>query len=424
MNQQPFVRLQKAIADCGVTSRRKAEDLIIQGKVKVNGTVVTELGVKIDPSNDVIEVENQVIDNHIVQKVYAVLNKPRGVVTTVSDPEGRPTVLDYVKDVNERIYPVGRLDYLSEGLLILTNDGDLANQIIHPSFSIVKVYEVKVFGYVSPQTLKALSRGAVLDGVLCRPKTVRVIKQLPGKTWLEFRLEEGKNREIRRLCEACELTVDKLRRVAIGGLHIQGIAPGKVRYYNKGDLLKMIGMSRDGKSNGQLPDFFSVKKTIKLKPNNASKRPVSEATNEAFKIFRKETYNEVVKNLAIKRALENSSVPSKNPILEPVTQDTKTVESSSDRKKSSESFERRVDRGVDRGSERKTTERKTTERATTEHRSRRSPEGRTDRGTDHNKTRRNDRKTDRNSSFNSGRPQSRSKTRSSLKGKSEYKGRK
>ena len=249
-----LVRLQKFIADCGITSRRKAENLVEQGKVSVNGRVITEQGVKIDPNTDAVDIEGQFIDQKIVQKIYLVMNKPRGYMTTLSDPEGRRTVMDLCQEISERIYPVGRLDYLSEGLLILTNDGDLAQKIIHPSNNIEKVYEVKVFGAVNETILKKLRQGVRVNGELLKPITVRIIGQLSTKTWLEFHLADGKNREIRKICEGVGLTIDKLKRVAIGNLSVDGISPGSFRLFNKNQLLTQI-FSSEGK-------YRSLKKTI------------------------------------------------------------------------------------------------------------------------------------------------------------------
>ena len=174
--------------------------------------------------------------------MYVLLHKPRGYMTTISDPEGRKTVMDLCKEVTERIYPVGRLDYLSEGLLLLTNDGNLANLVMHPRFNVTKVYEVKVFGAVSLAIQKRLREGVELDDGFVKPFSVRVIKQLPTKTWLEFRLIDGRNREIRRICEACGLTVDKLKRVAIEGLTIDGIKPGGYRFVTKKFILDALNM--------------------------------------------------------------------------------------------------------------------------------------------------------------------------------------
>ncbi|MFZ8934504.1 MAG: pseudouridine synthase [Bacteriovoracaceae bacterium] len=294
-----MIRLQKFIADCGYTSRRKAEDLIVQGKVKVNGSVADVLGTKVDPDKDIVEVEGRALDLDFVEKVYAVLHKPRGYMTTLSDPEGRPTVIDFFKDLNERIYPVGRLDYLSEGLLIMTNDGELGNTVIHPRYEVIKTYEVKVFGLVNSELLRKLRKGLLLEDGFVKPISVRVIKQLPSKTWLEFRLGEGKNREIRRICEAFGLTVDKLRRVAIGNLSIENLAPGKVRYFNKFELLKQIGINEDGSKRSHSKEFISKKSSVKMK--RLERKEGTLADNEIFKMFRKESYFDAAKSLQKKR---------------------------------------------------------------------------------------------------------------------------
>ena len=294
------IRLQKYIADCGITSRRKAEDLITQGKVKVNGKLCTTLGTKVDTSEDVVMVNDEVIDIQAVDHVYLVMNKPRSFVTTMNDPEGRRTVMDLVP-IKTRVFPVGRLDYLSEGLLLLTNDGEIANKIIHPSFQVEKTYEVKVFGKVNDIILKKLRAGIVAhDGVL-KPKSVRIIEQLPNKTWLEFRLTEGKNREIRRICEASGVTIDKLKRVAIGGLAVTGIAPGKWQYITKADLLKAIGIKADGSRLEKAVEYVSHKKTINVKKQNKVQKETTLADSKEFTKFRKEVYFETIKGLNARR---------------------------------------------------------------------------------------------------------------------------
>jgi 23S rRNA pseudouridine2605 synthase len=287
------VRLQKYISDSGITSRRKAEDMIVQGLVEVNGEVVRTLGTKVDPASDVVVVDGTTVDHSQVEKMYILLHKPRGCMTTVSDPEGRPTVMDFVKDIPLRIYPVGRLDYLSEGLLLMTNDGEVANMVMHPRHNVVKVYEVKVFGSVTEPLLKKLRAGVQTEDGFLKPKSVRVIKQLPTKTWLEFRLEEGKNREIRRLCEAVGLTVDKLKRVAIGLVTIDGIAPGKYRYVVKKELMRALGL--DGKPQELPLEYFSGKKTVDLKKKGA--KPGVSADDPIFTQFRRETYFETLKKI-------------------------------------------------------------------------------------------------------------------------------
>jgi 23S rRNA pseudouridine2605 synthase len=238
--QEIEIRLQKLIADCGVCSRRKAEVLIVGGRVKVNGLVANVLGTKVNPNTDVVEVDDVMVDLMSVDKVYLLLNKPRAYMTTLNDPEGRKTVMDLVQGIPQRVFPVGRLDYLSEGLLLMTNDGDLANKIMHPRYEVTKVYEVKVFGHVNEALLNRIRKGVMTEDGLMKPASVRLIEQLPNKTWLEFRLNEGKNREIRKICEAMELTVDKLRRVAIEGLTIQGLPVGHYDFVTKKDLLKAL----------------------------------------------------------------------------------------------------------------------------------------------------------------------------------------
>lgn len=297
-----LVRLQKFISDCGITSRRKAEGMITQGRVTVNGDVVMELGTKIDAENDVIMVDGHLADLNAVEPIYLMLHKPRGYVTTLNDPEGRETVMNLVKEISERIYPVGRLDYLSEGLLIMTNDGELANMIMHPKFNVTKVYEVKVFGSITETIINKLRAGAQLEEGFVKPTSVRVIKQLPTKTWIEFRLNEGRNREIRRLCEAVGLTVDKLKRLAVGGLSIEGVAPGKFRLMSKAQMLGYIGLNEDGtlKKVVNAEGFISSKRTIDLKKKRP--QPGTVADDEAFVKFRRETYYDSLKQIQENKA--------------------------------------------------------------------------------------------------------------------------
>jgi 23S rRNA pseudouridine2605 synthase len=310
--QQIQIRLQKVIADCGVASRRKSEVIIMEGRVKVNGETVTELGTKVNPHSDVVEVDGNMIDLISIEKIYILFNKPRAVVTTVSDPEGRPTVMEYIRGVPQRVYPVGRLDYLSEGLLLMTNDGDLANMIMHPSFEITKVYEVKVFGHVNEALMTKLRRGVMTEDGLLKPLSVRIVEQLPNKTWLEFRLAEGKNREIRKICEALDLVVDKLRRVAIETLTIQGLAPGQWTFLSKREVLKALGIDENGQKLKVTPKFVSMKRTVNIrKASKMVKNTARAADDKKFQNFRKENYYETVrqmKELAAQKLAETTSV--------------------------------------------------------------------------------------------------------------------
>lgn len=303
-SQDITVRLQKVIADCGITSRRKAEGYILDGRVSVNGRTTTELGTKVNPHTDIIQVDGNTLELMAVDKVYIVMNKPRAYMTTLSDPEGRPTVMELIYGVKQRIFPVGRLDYLSEGLLILTNDGDLANMIMHPKYEVEKVYEVKVFGHVNEGILARIKRGVMTEDGLLKPRSVRVIEQLPNKTWLEFRLNEGKNREIRKICDAVELTVDKLRRVAIEGLNVQTLPPGQYMFTTRKELLKALGMNNDGTKFADRK-FLSAKKSLDAgKVAKIVSKTARPADDKKFHSFRKENYYETVQSMKELKARE------------------------------------------------------------------------------------------------------------------------
>jgi 23S rRNA pseudouridine2605 synthase len=292
------IRLQKLIADCGVCSRRKAEVLIVGGRVKVNGVVTNLLGTKVNPNSDVVEVDDVMVDLMSVDKVYVLLNKPRAYMTTLNDPEGRKTVMDLVAGIPQRIFPVGRLDYLSEGLLLMTNDGELANKIMHPRYEVTKVYEVKVFGHVNEALLNRIRKGVMTEDGLMKPSSVRLIEQLPNKTWLEFRLTEGKNREIRKICEAMELTVDKLRRVAIEGLTIQGLPVGHFDFLTKKEVLKALGMDDNGERLSVRPRFISEKRTVDTaKATKMVGKTARLADDRKHQVFRKENYYATVQSI-------------------------------------------------------------------------------------------------------------------------------
>ncbi len=225
-------RLQKLIAVAGIASRRHAEQLITAGEVTVNGKVVTELGTKADPDNDHIKVRGKLINTALQkrEKIYVLLNKPRGYLSSVSDPEGRPTVLELLPASHGRLYPVGRLDFNTEGLLLLTNDGDFTNFITSARNKVEKVYEAKVKGVPEEQAVERLRRGVVLDdGTRTSPAKIRRLGETESNAWFEILLHEGKNQQIRRMFELIGHSVLKLRRSRIGFLRDDELKPGKWR---------------------------------------------------------------------------------------------------------------------------------------------------------------------------------------------------
>lgn len=220
-------RLQKIIAHAGIASRRKAEELILEGRVKVNGRVVAELGAKADPAKDHIKVDNKLL-RRPEGPVYLVLNKPKDCVTTLSDPQGRRTVMDLVKGVKERVYPVGRLDYHSEGLLLLTNDGEFAARAMAPATHLEKTYEVKVNGRLAEDQEARFRAGIPLHGLKTAPAKLRLIK--PGANpWYEVKLTEGRTHQIKLMFRHFDRLVEKIRRTRIGFLTLQGLPPGRFR---------------------------------------------------------------------------------------------------------------------------------------------------------------------------------------------------
>lgn len=223
-----LVRLQKLISERGVASRRKAEELIEQGKVKVNGRVA-KLGDKADDRKDIVTVCGKKLER-AEMPVYLMLNKPRGYVTTLKDEQGRKCVADLVESTGARIYPVGRLDRDSEGLLLMTNDGDFANAITHPSRHLAKVYRVTLRGQVSEEQLEIFEKGVVIDGRRTAPAEVVIVLSTPERTVIEVILHEGRNRQIRRTCEEAGLEVIRLRRTAIGPVRMGMLKIGDWRH--------------------------------------------------------------------------------------------------------------------------------------------------------------------------------------------------
>ncbi len=228
-------RLNKYLAQSGIASRRGADQIIADGRVKVNGKVVSELGAKVNIYNDTIMVDDIVCKQN-KKCVVIMFNKPKGCVTTTNDEKGRKTIFDYVDITSPRLFPIGRLDYDSEGLLLLTNDGDLANRISHPSFEITKTYLVKVKGEMPEHKLAQLRKGVMVDGSLTKRSKVKLLEYKDGISRLEVTISEGRNRQVRKMFEAVEREVIFLKRVAIGDLRLGGLSRGGYRYLNEFEL--------------------------------------------------------------------------------------------------------------------------------------------------------------------------------------------
>ena len=230
------IRIQKFFTDCGILSRRAAEAEIMAGRVKING-ITAEVGQKIDPDCDVVEYKGRSVKmpekRHFT---YVMLNKPRGYLSTVTDDRGRSTVTELVSDTGVRLYPVGRLDMDSEGLLLLTNDGELTNKLTHPKHEIPKIYHVRVAGTVTPEQIKKLSSAMDIDGYEIAPVKTELISIKDGSSTLRMTLFEGRNRQIRKMCEQTDIKILRLCRVAIGDITLGNLAPGKWKYLTKSQV--------------------------------------------------------------------------------------------------------------------------------------------------------------------------------------------
>ncbi|MBI3754050.1 MAG: rRNA pseudouridine synthase [Deltaproteobacteria bacterium] len=241
-------RLQKIIARVGIASRRKAEEMILEGRVTVNRQTVTELGSKADPEKDRIAVDGRVItlgtDSKSIPKIYILLNKPKGCISTVSDPEGRPTVIDLVKKIKQRIFPVGRLDLDAEGVLLLTNDGELANKLIHPRYKIPKKYLVKVSDAPDEKDMAKLRKGIYLEDGRTLPAEARFIKATKTNSWIELTVYEGRNRLVKRMCFAIGHSVLKLQRTEFAGIKLGSLKPGDFRMLTKDEVERLKNLTK------------------------------------------------------------------------------------------------------------------------------------------------------------------------------------
>ena len=235
------MRLAKYLAQAGVASRRQAEELIAQGRVKLNGSLVTDLTTPVEPQSDRIEFDNQLVISE--EPVYILLYKPAGFICTVNDPQGRATVLELVEPVKKRIYPVGRLDYDTEGLLLLTNDGQFTNLIIHPRYKIDKKYEARVQGYIKDSELNNLRAGVKLEDGVTAPAEVQLIKRDMGSSIIELTIHEGRKRQVKRMCMSVGHPVISLKRRALGFLTLEGLEPGQYRYLGLDEVSRLQAMA-------------------------------------------------------------------------------------------------------------------------------------------------------------------------------------
>ena len=276
-------RLQKVLARAGVASRRHAEDLIAAGRVRVNGRVVTEMGVRVDAHRDRVELDGRRLVSEPI--VYVVFHKPRGVMTTLSDPEGRPTVADILRDLGARVYPVGRLDFHTSGVMLATNDGALAQALLHPRKAVPKTYVCKVRGVVTDVQLEQLRKGVMLSPPesdpdeprrATLPADVRLLRHVPsampeergeavgdGASWMEVTLREGRTRQIHRMCEAVGLFVMRLARLSFAGITAEGLRPGEKRVLTADEitmLRKEYQRSAEAEAEDALEEVASAPK--------------------------------------------------------------------------------------------------------------------------------------------------------------------
>jgi len=263
------VRLQKIIAQAGIVSRRKAEELILDGRVQVNGQTITELGTKADPERDHIRVDGKLLQG-AQQHRYLMLNKPKGYVTTASDPEGRPTVMKFVERAGVRVFPVGRLDFQSEGLLLMTNDGELANALTRAAAKVEKIYLVKISGKPNEAGLDQLRSGIMIERgkpgsregrVMTAPAEIKLMRDAENP-WYEVRLVEGRNREIRKMFEEIGHHVEKIRRVGYGPL-VLDVPPGEVRELSLSEVEALRKAVRPKSGKAAAPKSASVAKSKK-----------------------------------------------------------------------------------------------------------------------------------------------------------------
>lgn len=249
------IRLQKLIAGTGLASRRKAETLISAGRVTVNGRVVTELGTKVDPIRDHVKVDGKHLSS-AQPYVYLMLNKPKHVMSTLDDPGGRPTVKDYLRGVSVRVFPVGRLDFDSEGLMLLTNNGDLAQALLHPRYHVPKTYLIKVKRVLTDEEIRTLERGVKLDDGMTSPAHVKKVKKVEQNSWLELTIREGRKHQVKRMLDAVGHPVLRLIRVKMGPLVLGDLEPGEFRFLEDREanaLRELVEQRQQSVQEGRFP---------------------------------------------------------------------------------------------------------------------------------------------------------------------------
>ena len=239
MEEKNEVRLQKFLADNGIASRRKCEQIILENRVKVNGKLINTLGTKINPNEDVVEVDEKIIEKQN-QKIYVLLNKPIGYVTTVKDQFKRDTVMELLKDIKTRIVPVGRLDMYTSGALLLSNDGAFVNKITHPSHEIEKTYNVTVRGKITKEDMQKLESGVDIGDYVTKPGKTKIIKKNKNISRFQIIIHEGKNRQIRRMCKAINKPVLALHRAAIGNISVKNLKMGQYRYLTNKEIEDLV----------------------------------------------------------------------------------------------------------------------------------------------------------------------------------------
>lgn len=253
------VRLQKAIADSGLVSRRKAEELIAQGRVTVNGRVVSDRGTKVDPEKDHVKVDGRHL-KPVPPQTFVMLNKPKHVVSTMSDPGGRLTIADLLPGVRVRVFPVGRLDFDGEGLVLLTNDGELAQRLLHPRYHVPKTYLIKVKGMLNDEDLRALEKGVMLEDGPTGPAVVNKVGKATENSWLELTIYEGRKHQVKRMLDAVGHPVLKLKRVRFGPLALGDLPVGRYRYLTdrEANALRALAAGERREAGGNKAEAFSV----------------------------------------------------------------------------------------------------------------------------------------------------------------------